>query len=137
MKKLLLGLLLISGLASAQTVNGVDITKDVKAPFINVVITRVAFTTKTNVSVDFGQPTQLLAKRKEKTAILMNGKRLRFNSPIAVLNFFLAYDYVLESTNVVPVGNTSYVFYTLKNPNAASSEQIFEEFKRGIYTVKQ
>ena len=114
-----------------------DITKDVTAPYINVVITKVLLTSKINVAVDFGQSTKLFGNAKKQLAIIMNGKRLRFNSPIAALNFFLAYGYELESTNIVPVAKTSYTYYTLRNPNAAKPEQIFEEFKRGIYTVQE
>ncbi len=117
---IIVAVMLYTGL-SAQTINGLDITKDITSPYI-MVHARGRLGKGVTVDVDFGQETKALSRKEE--AIKHNGKNVKFNSPIAVLNYFLYYGYKVHQTLVRTTEKSSYLQYILINPNSAPKEML-------------
>ena len=108
MKKLFT-LLVLFGLNNiyAQYVGKQDI-REITSPYIEVSVTDRLFSDKVNVDIDFGQDTKFFTFKNE-VSIKDGNKRVRFNSKISVLNFFLKFGYELHTVATMPaqLGNTN------------------------------
>ena len=125
MKKILIILLsLTSGLTSisAQTVNNLKI-EDIPARYVDLVSTAGFFKPfKVTTYLDYGQ----IGKMKEidKGHIIgKDGKLVKFNGVMGVLNFFEKKGYRYISQNVISDGNSSVYHYLLENLNYKNSEK--------------
>lgn len=95
-------LVLLIGLNNtyAQYVGEQDI-REIKSPYIEVSVTDRLLSDKVNVDIDFGQDTKFFTFKNE-VSIKDGNKRLKFNSKISVLNFFLKYGYELHTVATMP-----------------------------------
>ena len=72
------------------------------------------FSTKVNVSIDFGQSTSWLFSMSESRLVDKNGKEIKFNSMIDALNYLTQFGWRFAQAYVVPrgtrdeVGGTTY-----------------------------
>ncbi|MGC6421279.1 MAG: hypothetical protein ACON47_01585 [Flavobacteriaceae bacterium] len=85
----------------AQFVGEQDI-RDIQSPYIEVSVTDRLLSDKVNVDIDFGQETKYFTFKNE-VSIKDGNKRVKFNSKISVLNFFLKFGYELHTVAIMPV----------------------------------
>jgi hypothetical protein len=98
----ILGLFTIVSI-NAQTVNDIPI-KDIDVKYIEIVGNPVAFSTKLEIQIDFGQRNKLF-NNKDTHVKDANGDIIKFNSMIDALNFMSENGY--EFVNAYVVTNTS------------------------------
>ena len=99
-KSFILVLLIGLNYTYAQYVGEQDI-REIKSPYIEVSVTDRLLSDKVNVDIDFGQDTKFFTFKNE-VSIKDGNKRLKFNSKISVLNFFLKYGYELHTVATMP-----------------------------------
>ena len=107
----------------AQYVGEQDI-REITSPYIEVSVTDRLLSDKVNVDIDFGQETKFFTFKNE-VSIKDGDKRMKFNSKISVLNFFLKFGYELHTVATMPaqLGNTN--LRIDKNANAGFITKYF------------
>lgn len=107
----------------AQYVGEQDI-REITSPYIEVSVTDRLLSDKVNVDIDFGQDTKFFTFKNE-VSIKDGDKRMKFNSKISVLNFFLKFGYELHTVATMPaqLGNTN--LRIDKNANAGFITKYF------------
>lgn len=108
MKRVLTILGLITSLgASAQMVDGVDISKDTSIHYIQILHRYNMLNGKLTVAVDYGQKKTMDDPKVEDS----NGKAIKFNSPMDFLNYFYRHGWLLVNAFSVTVqGVDSYMY---------------------------
>ena len=102
MKQYILSMALISfQFIQAQFVGDQDI-REIRSPYIEVSVTDRLLSDKVNVDIDFGQDTKYFTFKNE-VSIKDGNKRVKFNSKISVLNFFLKFGYELHTVATMPM----------------------------------
>lgn len=87
--------------SQAQFVGDQDI-REITSPYIEVSVTDRLLSDKVNVDIDFGQDTKFFTFKNE-VSIKDGNKRVKFNSKISVLNFFLKFGYELHTVATMPM----------------------------------
>ena len=118
MKKLLFVLVLafIGQQVFSQTVNDVPI-KDIDVAYVQIVGYSKLMSTKLNISIDFGQATNIWTKGKKTVVKDENGKMMKFNSMIDALNFMNDNGYEFETAYAFAIGNQNVYHFLLKKAN--------------------
>lgn len=116
MKNVFLFLLLTLGGLSlkAQTVNNIPI-KDIKVEYIKITAEPLAFSTKEDIALDFGQEGKFL-KGGTRTIRDEKGEEIEFNSAIDALNFMAKFGFELVSTHSLyrPQSDITKFYYILR-----------------------
>ena len=115
MKKLLFVLVLafIGQQVFSQTVNDVPI-KDIDVAYVQIVGYSKLMSTKLNISIDFGQATNIWTKGAKTVVKDENGKMMKFNSMIDALNFMNDNGYKFETAYAFAIGNQNVYHFLLK-----------------------
>ena len=118
MKKLLfvLALAFIGQQVFSQTVNDVPI-KDIDVAYVQIVGYSKLMSTKLNISIDFGQATNIWTKGAKTVVKDENGKMMKFNSMIYALNFMNDNGYEFETAYAFAIGNQNVYHFLLKKAN--------------------
>jgi len=118
MKKLLfvLTLAFIGSQVFSQTVNDVPI-KDIDVAYVQIVGYSKLMSTKLNISIDFGQATNIWTKGAKTVVKDENGKMMKFNSMIDALNFMNDNGYKFETAYAFAIGNQNVYHFLLKKAN--------------------
>lgn len=106
-------LCLLAATVSGQTVNDIPIT-EIDAPYILIVGTSKSFSTRVNISVDFGQQTKFFGWGAERVIKDADGNLVQFNSMIDAMNFFFYLDYEFAQAYTLPVGNQNVYHYLMR-----------------------
>ena len=118
MKKLLfvLALAFLGQQVFSQTVNDVPI-KDIDVAYVQIVGYSKLMSTKLNISIDFGQATNIWTKGVKTVVKDENGKMMKFNSMIDALNFMNDNGYKFETAYAFAIGNQNVYHFLLKKAN--------------------
>ncbi len=85
------------------------------------------FSTKVNVSIDFGQATSIWRQELDHYLVDENGEKIKFNSMVDAMNYMGRLGWEFEQAYVVTT-NQQNVYHWLLSKEVSSDEEIMEGF---------